>query len=285
MHSMPTQFTPPPRRVPVSLALLNVFGLFSQVGWFVFGFGMLFFWIFVGNSDFSYITLRNPERTTGKVTRVEATGASENEVTVIANHYEYSVAGRRLTGTSYTTGNGASEGEEVTVEYKPADPAKSRIAGMRTGQFGKGVLFVVIFPLVGFLILYFSSRGGLKRARLLKTGLFTTGKLIDKEPTNMTVNKQRVYELTFEFTARDGRRCEAKARTHMPERLQDEHEEPLLYDPENPSEAFLLDELPSRPEINGVGELVGRPVAGALALLLPALVIGGHVLYFYAKLN
>lgn len=285
MHSMPTQFTAPPRRVPLSLSILNVCGLFSQIGWFVFGFGMIFFWVFVGNSDFSFVTLRNAERTTGKVTRIEETGASENDTVVVANHYEYSVAGQRLTGTSYTTGNRAAAGEEVTVEYAPGNPAKSRIAGMRTAQFGKGVLLVVIFPLIGFLMLYFAMRGGLKRARLLRNGIFTTGRLIDKEPTNMTVNDRRVYELTFEFISRDGRRCEAKTRTSVPALLEDEHDEPLLYDPDYPSNVYLIDELPSRPEINGVGELIGRPMAAGLALILPAIVIGAHALYFYAKLN
>lgn len=286
MHTQPTHFTQPPRRVPLSLTAVNVFGGFSQIGWFVFGFGMIFFWAFVGHADLSFITFRGAvEQTTGKVTSVEATGASENESTVIANHYEYSVAGKRLTGTSYTTGSPATAGEEVTVEYKPGSPERSRIAGMRRGQFGPFVFFVTIFPLIGFVIVYFCTKGGFRRARLLGNGVFTTGKLIDKEPTNMTVNDRRVYELTFEFTARDGRRCEAKARTSDPTRLEDESDEPLLYDPDNPSEAYLLDEAPGRPEINGVGELVGRPMAAMASLILPAIVIGAHAAYFYFKLR
>ena len=285
MQTLPTQFAPPPRRVPTSLRVLSVFNGFALIGWFVFGFGMIFFWAFVGNSDVSFITLRNAAQTHGKVTKVEETGASENDTTVMANHYEFSVAGRRFTGTSYTTGSRAAEGEDVQVEYSPGHPERSRIIGMRAGHFGPFVWFVTIFPLIGFLILWFSGKGGLKRTRLLRNGIFTTGTLIDKEPTNMTVNDRRVFELTFEFTARDGRKCEAKARTSTPERLQDEHAEPLLYDPDNPSEAYLLDEVPSRPEINGVGELVGRPVAAVLALILPVIVIGGHALYFYFKLR
>lgn len=286
MHSAPTQFAPPPRRVPLSLTAVNVLGGFAQIGWFVFGFGMIFFWAFVGNADFSFLTFRGAmERAAGKVTRVEATGASENDTQVMANHYEFSVAGRAFTGTSYTTGNGASEGEEVTVEYAPDNPERSRIAGMRTAQFGPFVLFVTIFPAIGLLFLAFGVRGGLRRSRLLGTGYFTTGKLIDKEPTNMTVNKQRVYELTFEFTTRDGRRAEAKARTTDTSRLEDEHNEPLLYDANDPSQAYVLDELPARPEINGLGEFVGRPASAILVSILPAIVIGAHFIYFYFRFN
>ena len=276
-----THFTPPPRRVPLSLTIASVLGGASQIGWFVFGFGMIFFWVFAGSADLSFVTFRGElARTMGRVTSVEPTGASEDRQTVMANHYEYSVAGQRLTGTSYTTGSSAAEGEEVTVEYREGNPVRSRIAGMRTGLFGPVVFIVTLFPLIGALIIWFTTRGGLRRARLLRTGVLTTGTLVGKEATNMTVNKQRVYELTFAFTARDGRRCEAKVRSHAPSRLEDEHAEPLLYDPEEPSRAYLLDEVPGRPEIDGTGELLGRPVAAVLSMILPAIIIGAHVWYF-----
>lgn len=278
---MSSHFAPPPRRVPASIVLLNVFGGATQIGWFVFGFGMIFFWVFAGNADLSFVTFRGAiTETIGRVTNVESTGASENDQTVMANHYEYSVAGKRLTGTSYTTGSSASPGEEVKVEYKDGDPQESRISGMRRGMFGPFVFIVTIFPFIGFVIVYFATKWGFRRAQLLRVGVLTTGKLIGKAPTNMTVNKRRVYELTFEFTSRDGRRCEAKARSSDTARLEDEHAEPLLYDPSDPSRAYLLDEVPGRPGIDGTGELVGRPVAGLLSMILPGIVIGANVWAF-----
>jgi hypothetical protein len=282
---MPTHFAAAPRHVPLSLAVLNVFNGFSQIGWFVFGFGMVFFWAFAGNADYSFLTLRNVTQVAGKVTSVEETGASENHTRIMANHYEYSVAGQRFTGTSYSKGGAATAGEEVKVEYSSGNPGRSRIAGMRTGQFGPLVLLVTIFPFIGFVIVYFAMKTGFKRSLLLRNGIFTTGTLIDKEPTNMTVNDRRVYELTFEFTTREGRKAEAKARSSDTSRLEDEHAEPLLYDPNDPSKAYLLDEAPSRPEIDGTGALVGRPMAAVMSLILPAIVIGAHALYFYVKLK
>jgi hypothetical protein len=279
-------FTTPPRRVPTSIAVLNVFNGFAQIGWFIFGFGMIFFWAFAGNADFSVVTFRGDiAQTSGKVTRVEETGASENDTQVTAHHYQYSVAGQTFDGTSYTTGAGPNVGEEVTVEYASSNPLRSRIEGMRRAQFGPWAVIVSIFPLIGLLLLYFGTKSGFKRTRLLRTGIFTTGKLAGKEPTNMTVNNRRVYELTFEFTSRDGRRCQATARSSDTTRLEDEAQEPLLYDPEDPSRAYLLDEAPGRPQIDGMGELQGRPVAAALALIIPAIVIGAHAAYFYFKLR
>jgi len=71
----------------------------------------------------------------------------------------------------------------------------------------------------------------------------------------------------------------------MVERLTDEREEPLLYDPENPDDAVMLDEAPSRPRFDESGALVARPVAALLAMILPALVIAVNTLVLLVKLG
>lgn len=285
MQNLPVMLAPPPRRVPLSLALVNVFSGFSQIGWFVFGFGMIFAWVFIGHADFSIITFRGPHAAkTGKVTRVETTGASVNDTPVIANHYEYSVAGVHYDGTSYSVGGRASEGEEVTIEYDEDHPEKSRISGMRRAQFGPGITFIAIFPLIGVLFVAFATRSGLRRTRLLRCGVLTNGKLLGRERTNVTINDRPVWRLTFEFTGRDGRRHEATASTTDTDRLEDEGSEPLLYDPDNPSFAYVLDELPSRPEFEPNGELRGRP-RGYLSAILPGIVIAANLFALALKMD
>jgi hypothetical protein len=282
MHDMPMHFAAPPRSVPLSLRVLNFFNGAAQLGWAVFGFGMLFFWIFGAQADFSFATFHVDGETRGRVTRVEDTAASENESRVRAHHYEYSVAGRTLTGVSYATGGGASEGQEVPVEYDEGTPERSRIAGMRRKLFGPWAAFVVIFPAIGAAILYFATTSGVHRNHLLREGILTTGKFVSREPTNVTVNKRRVWEVTFEFTDRNGQRHEAKARSTDTSRLQDDAREPLLYDPNDPEKAYVLDEAPARPKFEH-GELTGRPLAALLSLLVPGLVIGAHVMLVVTK--
>jgi hypothetical protein len=284
MQNMPMHFAAPPRGVPLSLRVVNFFNVAAQIGWLVFGFGMLFFWIFGAQADFSFVTFHVDGTTRGHVTRVDDTGASENKRTVRALHYEYSVAGRTLNGTSYATGGGASVGEEVPVEYDEGTPERSRIAGMRRTMFGPWAAVVTIFPAIGFVILYFATRSGIRRNRLLREGILTTGVLIRREPTNVTVNDRRVWALTFEFTDRNGQRREATARVSDTSRLEDEGHEPLLYDPNDPDKACLLDEAPSRPRLEN-GELVGRTAAAIGALIIPALFIGAHLLMLYVKLT
>lgn len=283
MHNMPMHFAAPPRSVPLSLRIVNFFNGGAQIGWFVFGFGMLFFWLFAAQADYSFVTFHVDGKTSGRVTRIEGTGAEENDTAVEAHHYEYSVAGRTLTGISYSTSHAVAEGAEVTVEYDESTPERSRIAGMRRALFGPWAAIVVIFPAIGYLILYFATQTGLQRNHLLREGILTTGKLIDRQPTNVTVNKRRVWELTFEFTDRSGQRREAKARATDTSLLQDDAREPLLYDPNDPSTAYVLDEAPARPRLEN-GQLVGRPLAALASLVIPLLVIAANALIVYSQL-
>ena|SRR5947209_2882398 len=279
------RFAPPPRRVPFSLSILTTLNPLAQIGWFILGFSSIFFWVFVGNADFSFITFHGAINSVrGVVTRVETTGASEDRTQIRANHYQYSVAGRPFSGVSYSTGEAVASGDDVEVEYKAGAPEVSRIAGQRRRTFGPAVAFVLIFPLVGLGLVVGATTWGSKRARLLRDGVLTTGVLKSKQATNTTVNSRRVYELTFEFTARDGRRCQAKARTSLTQRLEDEREEPLLYNPDNPSDAVMLDDAPSRPQLDESGGLAARPVAARLAMIIPAVVIAANTLVLLSKL-
>lgn len=279
-------FTTPPRHVPLSLRVVNLFNGIAQIGWFLFGFGMMFFWGFTANGDFSAITFRGPyEHATAKVVKVEETGASEGGQRIHANHYQFSVAGNLFTGRSYSSGESAAVGDAVPVEYQPAHPERSRIAGMRRAMFGPGVLFVVIFPFVGLVMIVVAARMGLKRNHVLREGIFTTGTLKDIQPTNMRINRRPVMAVTFEFTGRDGQRHEAEARTVDTRRLEDEAQEPLLYDPNDPSKAYMLDEAPARPQVGPNGELAGNPVRGFAYAILPALVIAANLFAIYRKLR
>jgi hypothetical protein len=274
---MQPNFGSPPRRVPLSLQIVNFFNGIAQIGWLIFGFGMIFFWAFVLNADFSFANFRGPYATAeGKVTSVESTGASVNHRRVQANHYEYSVAGYLHQGVSYSSGESVSPGESVMIEYDDGNPDKSRIAGMRRAMFGPGVTFVSLFPFIGLVILIPSTLYGMKRNRLLREGIVTTGTLKSKTRTNVTVNNRLMYEMLFEFTGRDGQHHEVKARTTDTKRLEDEAQEPLLYDPADPTRAYLLDEAPARPEFEMNGDLRGQPASAVRMLIIPGLMIAVH---------
>ena len=284
MQNTLTYLAVAPRRVPLSLRIVNVFGGLSQLGWGILLFGSIFFWPFGGQADLSFLTFDGGGRAMGRVTGFKETGASENDQKVMATHYEYSVAGRTFTGTSYTTDALPAEAAPVEVEYDASDPATSRIAGMRRAVFGPWTLLVGILPLAGAILVYFGMRSGMKRNRLLRNGLLASGKLVSREETNVTVNRRRLWKLTFEFVDRLGQRHQAVAATTAYERLEDEAAEPLLYDADDPQRAYVLDELPARPRVEG-GELVGRGASAVFVLILPAIVIAVNALIVTLKLG
>jgi hypothetical protein len=284
------------RDVPLALRLsLTMGGALSFVGWGVFGFGMIFWWVFGATADISswWVFSGDVARAQGHVTRIEQTNFSEGGgknkpgVPIYRVAYTFLSADERShSGYSYVVG-GASQGAEgvVEVEYLPDDPATSRIKGWRRKPNGMGAIFVVLFPAVGLALALLGIVKGLRRARLLRVGRPAFGRLVDKQPTNVKINNRPVMKLVFEFKDEKGATHRAEARSHVPEKLEDDADEPLVYDPANPSQAQLLDELPGTVRIGAGGRIDGEhSLRGLLGLGLAVLVLGAHGLvglWFY----
>ena len=149
------------------------------------------------------------------------------------------------------------------------------------GLFG---LMPIIFPLVGLCLMTVGLRKGIRGNRLLAIGHQTTGKLKSKVATSTKINNRTVFKLTFEFTAADGIGYEAVGKTHKPEKLEDEAEEPLLYNPILPSYVVMLDALPGSPRIDANGDIrAGSPVTALMCLAIPTVTVLGHAGYVYVK--
>lgn len=279
----------PPRYVPWLVRSQVLFGGFAnQFGWLFFGFGFIFVWIFGLNADLSGFLFRVGEVSIaeGVVLKVESTGASVNETPVYAYSYTFRVESqeREYQGVSYSTGRQYEPGWPVTVEYLSRRPEISRIHGARQAAFGPWVLcLVLLFPLIGLGFMLSGFRGGLKGNRLLARGKVAVGRLTSKEPTNTTINNQPVYKLTFEFQDEYGGVHEVVSKTHLPHLLEDEVEEELLYDPHNPANAVMLDNLPGSPDIDEMGYIHATDFKrGLLPLVLPGLTVLVHGVLFLA---
>ncbi|MGZ4810492.1 MAG: DUF3592 domain-containing protein [Thermoanaerobaculia bacterium] len=259
----------PPRRVPLSLRTLATFNIVTQVGLVFATFGSFFFWVFAPNADLSFFNFRGLSEAQGYVTRVEKTNASENRARVRANHYTYSVAGRRFDGTSYSSGNNVDPGQTVTVEYKTSDPEQSRIAGQRRKLFGPVVLIVLIFPFFGLLIAAGGIAYGRGQTRLLKNGEVTGGTVITREKRPGRTTSEHVI---YEFKTRDGVKRQRKRTVYETTPL---NERLLLYDPQKPDDADLLD---TSITADGTNELQPRAVAALLSLILPAIFVASNLL-------
>lgn len=278
----------PPRSVPLSLRVRLIFGGFLPVfAWIWFGFGSSIAMVFLRHADLaSWFQFRAElARASGVVERCEDTHASvggsktQRGTPVYANHYRFVADGRMHAGVSYATGTCMESGTAVLVEHVAGDPALSRVSGMRRATFGPEVLFVAIFPAVGVALVFFATRAGLRGVRLLAHGKFTLGRLIGQEATNVSINKRRVMKLRFEIEAGTDLRREVFVKTHVPEHLEDEPRERLLYDPARPGEALAWDLIPGAPRVDALGALQPAGLLGTILVLIPpTLAILGHVL-------
>jgi len=284
----------PPRDVPLLVRIRVLLGGFlNQFGWIFLGFGLVFVWMFTANADLtSWYHFRGQINTAegtviySKKTRFSIDSSKHGEDTpVYAIHYAFTgTDGAEYKGVSFNTGKQFDEGQTVTVEHLQDNPQVSRIKGMRRKPIGFFGLSIVTFPLIGIFFITIGIRKGVKANRLLALGEQTTGRLKSKEKTNTKVNNKPVYKLTFEFNTPEGMTYEAIAKTHDTAKLEDQTEEPLLYDSTHPSYAVMLANLPGNPRIMENGTIRADTAVNTLkVLVIPFATIIGHGIYIYLK--
>lgn len=275
----PAPLPQPPRFVPASLRLGLWFGgFYNQFGWFFFGFGMIFYWVFAANADFEsiYFYVSDVETAPGVVAETEVLNYKVNKKSVHRIDYRFTVAGVERRGTSYTTDSNFGAGAKATIEYPAGNPDVSRIQGAGSAPMPIWALFVVIFPMIGLIFMSVGFRRGRNAARLLADGIPAVGSRVREEITNVKINNRPVIKYFYEFSAGDGNIYEASASTHLPETLA-ASEQQLLYNPANPGDATLLAHLPYRPEVDDLGQLQPVKLRRLFwTLLLPTVSTIGH---------
>ena len=278
----------PPRDVPLLVRAKILFGgALNQFGWTFLGFGLIFVWAYTLHADLtSWYHFRGTLSTSrGTVLYSKETMFREERARVYAIGYSFvSWRGAKYEGVSYAVERPLKSGKSVTIEYPWGKPQISRIRGMQRKPVGRIGLLPLIFPLIGVFFMSLGVRKGLRANRLLAYGELTKGRLKSKVMTNVKVDEQRVYKLTFEFTTAEGVTSEVAAKTHQPEKLEDEAEEPLLYDPILPSNVVMLDSLPGSPRIDESGNIrTGSVCASLLSMVIPGVTVIGHIGYMCWK--
>ncbi len=235
------------RSIPFGIKLKVWFGNpMTFMGLMFLGMGIPFTMIFAPISVlFEASFTEDDPVTNGVIIDSYSTNSSINDTRVYAYTFAFNTPdGLEHSATGYTTGNMKSVGDKLVVSYKADEPAVCVADGLRNSTFGGGFTFFVwIFPIIGFVMFFLSTRKALNQIRILKVGELSEGKFLYQEATNTKINKQTVYALTFEFKASDGHMYQAVAKTHKTHRLKDEAFEKLVYDPTNPTNAVLLDAL------------------------------------------
>ena len=223
-------------------------GVLNQIGFGIYGFGALFGSFFLLNADFSFVHYSNAElvKVSGVSLGAEETNMSENETYVIKTFYRFTADdGNEYEDISYGTGTWFDQGEAVTVEYPKGKPGYSRIEGLRREAFGPVTLLVLIFPGVGLLLIAIAMSKNLAAVRLLRNGRIGSATYQSMQSTGGSINDRPIMRMTFLFE-HEGNEYLIETSTHEPERLQDEAQETLVYNPDNPGRCGFAGR-PARP--------------------------------------
>ena len=280
----------PPRYLNLFTKATVLFGgLIQQMGWAFFGFGMIFFWVFVMNSEAKYLLAFDGkwEDSQGTVVSVNSTNSEVNDQRIFAYQFKYFADGKELESTSYDYYRPEIQaGNSVRIQYKSGNPKRARIEGMSSSTFPIFVIFVIIFPLIGLGMILGGFISNIKSLKLLIHGQFTKGKMVGKQITGSRVNNNPVYKYTFEFEV-GGMKHQINCATYQTWKVEDEEMEIILYDKNNPDRGIVYDAVAGVPQIAPDGQFDATPIGNAALLILPIVAIGLNILayYIYAALN
>ena len=285
---------PPPRQIDIFTQATIIFGgILNQIGWFFVGFGMLFFWLAFSFSGFESIfqSTSSWEEIEGTIDKISATNTTVNNQPVYEYNYYFRVKGQTYAGQSFTNGMQFNEQEKVSVLFNFNNPELSVIKGAKRTELSPWILlFLLIFPLVGVILVSIQTRSNLKNLNLLKIGDSTKAEMINKESTggSVTINNKRypIYKYTFEFFYKDNIKegnYKAICKTHLSELVEDEEREIVLFDRYDPKINSIYDAIPNAPEIDLDGAISKSDPVKVFGLIIPGLTIIGNTVYILVQ--
>jgi len=235
--------------IPLRIRILHLFGRTSFIIGFLFTLIGLAFVIFFGLQINWQIRLAGKQDlvpTQGVITGFQETKYSVNENPLFNYNYRYSDQTENIHSGNFMEFEGIySIGQSIDIEYIKDSPSISRFKGRDRKNLDQ-IMFLggMGAILAGLFFLIPSSRRTRRERKIIMAGKPAEGSLIHAEPTNLKVNEQTVYKLTYEFKVEKNNSEKCFIRSHLIRNLSKNHKEKLIYDPGNPSNAIILDTLP-----------------------------------------
>ena len=235
--------------VPFRIHILLLFGRTSFIIGFLFTLiGMVFIVYFSMQLNWSILFAGKKDlvTTSGIITSLNETQYNVNENTLFEYRYRYFDREQiQYYGFFLEYAKAYEPGQEIRIEYLKETPGVSRFTGKDRQNYDQ-IMFLagVGSIIIGFLFLYPSIRRSRKERKIIMAGRPVEGKLVYAEPTNLRVNEQPVYKLTYEYATSHEDIQRFSVRSHLIRNISDDHKEILIYDPRHPSRALVVDTLP-----------------------------------------
>lgn len=282
MNLLLPRLRPTPRPLPWTLAVqLLVGGGRAQFGFFLAGFGLFLFLVSAPRTDLSgwwrFSSAASTEGTVVETSRtpdVSRRSRWPRAATLQTIRYTYLPdGGEHQAATSYQWGGFRSAGDTVTVQYDLDDPAVSRIRGTWRDACPPWMVFSILLPVVGGMLLAPRIRTGRRALVLAREGSVTTASFWSREDSWSFLGSTPRQHLQYRYRppeASDDLFVEWEGAD--PVVLSDGPETPVLYLPDRPEESLLLLTLPAPFRLDEDGGFHAlRPERGYLDLVLPIL--------------
>lgn len=249
----------------------------SQIGWGFLFVGLIFFWVFGLPAvleelvQFSFTTTTSQ----GIVKETKRTDSTINNQFIQSVNYTYLYKGEKYEGHTYTLRN-FQIGEKVPVEHRIEYPEISRLAGYTNSKFGYPILFLLIFPLIGLILILLQARKVWNHFQLMRIGIPATAKILSKQPAGQRENGKLVYSLKLQFKDSVDIERTTSINSVFPD---SEHEEDIaiFYLEDRPEIANTTSNLPCRPLIKQDGTIeFSKDIV--IFKLVPAITIAVHSL-------
>ncbi len=165
--------------------------------------------------------------------------------------FRFDLDGQPFEGYSYTLSGSWRLGQEVDIEYSPANPGISRIAGLGYSQ----LRFLVYIPLILALLFAIPAISGTVKAyrwgRLLERGAVAEAELLDRESLRGK-KPTEAPNLKFRFSDASGGTHEIQ--THNQTKLRAKGGKIVFYNPANPQRFLFLDQAPMKLKLAAPGK-------------------------------
>lgn len=279
-----------PRQIPLGAWLGIRFGqTLAQAGFAFLVFSLFPILVFLRHADIASLWRYDGEleTTTGRVTAVERTSASQGGgkhrrgTPVQRIEFEFERGGERLSGVSYGAVLPPELGSTVKVEMPAGEPQFARIEHLRSDLFGAESLMVLLFPAFGLAALALSQWHATKELALARNGHSALGRTLEIERRKFR-RRRRSFNVVYEFEA-EGRTIQDDDATQREHVYADPRGLRILYDAREPENHWVVDDASLPLVVDAMGRIQSPP-AGKLALrfVLPALFLlslGGWWLY------
>ena len=274
----------PPRYLSIFTRLSFAFsGWNCQLGWLLSGLTLAGLWYGLNNSELRYAFTANEswQLVPGELLAVESAGGKLSRTKIYQYDFSFDYEGQKYQGRSFSEEKQRHKSfpQPVQIEVLVGHPQRARIQAMRAERFdtrmGILMLFGALIPLGLMSLTWLEHRRNLRSLYLYRYGQFTRGLLHQKTELGLTVQKKRVYRYEFHFQDLQGQTHSAFCKTAEGESIEDEIQEIILYNPQDPEEHIIFDEIATGLEINEQGQLNQADWTYAFYLLLPPTILAG----------